>query len=90
MMCSYQGREGAICAVPPMGSEILQKFGQKGVKMGQNEQKTSANPWVGNLMMRSYGPRLWMIGDGLPMPVGGVGNQKIEGHIRVLHQGDST
>ena len=49
--------------------------------MGKNGQKTSANLWVGNLMMRSYGPGLWIICDGLPMPVGGVDNQKIEGHI---------
>ena len=32
-------------------------------------------------MMRSYGPGVWILGDGLPMPVGGAGNEKIEGHI---------
>ena len=84
MMCSYQGREGAIYAVPAMGSEMLQKFGQKGVKIGKNGQKTSANPWVGNQMMRSYGPGLWIIGDGLPMPVGGGWvTKKLKGTLKL-------
>ena len=49
--------------------------------MGKNGQKTSANLWVGNLMMRSYGPGLWIIGDGLPMPVGGWVTKKLKGTL---------
>ena len=47
----------------------------------RNVAKTSANPWVGNQMMRSYGPGLWIICDGLPMPVGGWVTKKLKGAL---------